>query len=295
MDELYEKSKKLVRENIKCDESLQEVLTVSVLAILLLKEEYAIKKLPQVLKSLRVNYDQKTIQEQERKRFIKKTNHNYAVIDSEICFKKEEIQEVKQLLATKNASNQTGMIRELIQELLKEMRSFPLKQNEDFIEKRIGLAVERIDISDEEARKTNEVIEESLQEYESKKALELLYEYLDKNEIDSIVIEKILQERNGECLYVDSIYVYLIEQIMDDKILQTTLLNPQTERNIKNGIYYYNTMMEDEGAFSKLNRLFSKLKKAITKLHIKEMEQYIQQIQEEIDAFTKKPKKYRLK
>lgn len=290
MDELFEKSKKLVKENIECDEELIEILAVAVLAILLLKEEQGIKKLPYILQSLRVSYNEGFDQEQERK-----SNHNYAVIYTDTCFKKDTIKEVKQLLIKKNTGYQTGLIQELIHELLKEMRTFQTRYGEDFLERRIGIAVERIGIYDNESHKKNEVIEDALEEFESKKAFEMLYEYLDKSELDSKVIEKLLQERNGECLYTYSIYTHFLEQIMNDKILQKTFLNPEVEKEVKTGIYYYNTMMEDDDAFSKLNRLFSKLKEAVLKKNLENIEKYIKQIQEELDAFNKKPKKYRLK
>ena len=55
-------------------------------------------------------------------------------------------------------------------------------------------------------------------------------------------------------------------------------------------------MMEDEGAFSRLNRLFNKLREAIEiKKDKEEIEKYIKMIQNELDIFNSKPKKYRLK
>ena len=132
MDELFEKSKKLV-EKIECEEELKEALAVSCLAIILLKEEEAITKLPKILASLRINYEDKTIKEQEKKRFMPKTNNNYAIIYSETCFKGNTINEEKTLLVSKNKDYITGLVRDLVQALLKEIRTFKTKYDDYFL------------------------------------------------------------------------------------------------------------------------------------------------------------------
>ena len=296
MDEELEKSiMGFVKENLECEEELQEILAISLIAVILLKGERALQKLPTLLQSLRISYDDKTIKDQEKKKCMERSHHNYGVIYNDTCFKGYSILEEKHLLIDKKHDYETGLIKELVYSFLKELRSFPPKHDEDFLEKRTGISVCRRGIFDKEDHKTNEALEEALEEYETKQAMEALFEFLDQKKLESSVVEKLYQERNANYLYIYSIYVHFLEQLMNDNILKNTLLNPETEKDVKKGIYYYNTMMEDEGAFAKLNRLFQRLKEALEKNKVSDINKYTKLIQQEIDNFNKKPKKYRLK
>ena len=269
---LINECKNIVKNNIneQLDENTLECISLAVLAIKLTLPEEITKNIPDILKKLKIYAQNKSVLEiahNELNNYMEdeELSHSDAAVTRSIGKDDETgvIFEQWNLLISLNINKKTHkLIGRIIHELIHLLRFKGIIENGNDIKILDGISTAFVKIEPVSVKRKHYNFEEGIVQTYTNLAMKTLGEYnTDSNELNS-TLEKYKKEIK-KYDYKDYILeTEIISLLNQNSYFNSLLLNTFTETNLpSNLINYYNQVMNDTSAFTRLSKKIDDLAK----------------------------------
>lgn len=260
MNELIKCSRELVRGSVdsRFDDILVELITNSVLALLLIKPDLTKKKLPEQLRRINIIADQRSVIDMAHEDLGNYMNDEQlkisdACVLSEYAIEDGQLLEKKYLLISLSEdADYTDIISVLIHEFIHLLRSTWSVWINGVLESKEGLCINYFDIKNNSFKRKNCWLEEGIVQYYTNMAIDTLTAYLEGVDIGD---NPILDDFKTNIFYKEKnhykLQTTMVEKLaLDEKFLEyldETFIETEEISKLEN---YFNEIMGAENAFS---------------------------------------------
>lgn len=265
MDELFDRSYQLVKENIadNIDSTIIELLTNSVLALFLIKPNLILNKIPSILNELNIIIDHCDLSDIAFEKFHYHIEENE--IDSSVaCVVREAIIEEGFNLTEKrhliisldNITSYYEVILVLIHELIHLLRFSWIRYENGKVITKNGLYINTYDCERQKEERANYYLEEGIVQYYANIAISELITYYDDMSLKKGALNSF--KLGQESLEISSCFVQtaLIKKLTVDqefaKLLEDTFEEDTIISKLEN---YFNNIMTSDEAFENFSKL----------------------------------------
>ena len=294
--ELINKCRELVKNNIKdtVDESVIEYISLSIMALKLTLPENITSKLPKILNKLNIYALNKTVLEiahDELGNYMEddSLSHADAAVTRSLKIDDEAktIDEDWNLLISLKKNKQTHeIIGKIIHELVHLLRFNGIKQEGNNIKLLDGISNASITLEPLTVKRKHYYLEEGIVQTYTNMAMRTLYEY-SKN-IKNPILEEYKKEMK-QYNYSDYLLeTEIIKLLSSNNNINNLLLESFNEKNMPSSLAnYYNRIMDDNTAFTRLSR---KLDNVSNSVRDNDIELNFKDLGQEIKLFLSKTK-----
>lgn len=294
MNQIYQMCLDLVNYNTKsvCPET-KEILAASVFSLFLIKGNIVLRKMPDILSNLTIYSDNRSVREVYFDEISKKNNTSHlknavACVTREYHFKGNVGSEKRSLIIPrKNISeNPITTVEKTTHELVHLLRFGDLKREGNTIVLQEGIATKKYnDIAHTKSMK-NITLEEAIVQDVAKKAVESMLSYSE--EISSPLMKKINYHKNTYHSTIYEAHVILLNYFLRDEVFKKLVDESMSTKSGMKLENYYNSIMNDENAFKRLNYYFDALDEAIETNHSENAVKAVNCIKKEYHKFIEK-------
>lgn len=264
MDKLYKKCRNLVRENIPyCNGEVLNILTLSVLSLMLTLGEENIKNLFNKLRTLHIYSDNRSVIDVAHKELDNYENDDdlkfaVAALIREVYYKNNKPYEIRSLIIPrKNINNNPiEVVEATTHELVHLLRYGDTYVSSGCILTNDGIASKKINCSTGEVFHKNRILEESIVQKYAKDSTNALLEYLSSVQTFNGTINKMKKNKDSYESLIYDIPVHLLERFLDDSSFKGLVDATFISRSPKDLSRYFNMVMEDDYSFTKLSDAF---------------------------------------
>lgn len=278
MENLYEKCREVVINSTSCcDEDIIEYLTISFMALYLLKGHLILDKLPAIIEKTEFSRNDK-----------KKIDLNIFVL----C--KEDGNDTKNILSFPEDTDDLpfySIIENVVYFLTSLLRIKDVKNCGQYIEFKAGISSKKVYLDGTTMMGRGSFIEKGIINIVTKDAMILLREYLSDNYDNAISNEHYSDLIGSRCFTYD-LRIYLLEKLLEDERFKELVDASFTNIDDKKFGKYYNEIMDNDAAYARLNKLFSDLTTALFDHDEARITSIAEIFYEEVDVFKKKKKQF---
>lgn len=296
--ELINKCRELVKNNIKdtVDESVIEYISLSIMALKLTLPENITSKLPKILNKLNIYALNKTVLEiahDELGNYMEDNSLSHAdaavtrslKIDDEM----ETIDEDWNLLISLKKNKEIHeIIGKIIHELIHLLRFNGIRQEGNNIKLLDGISNASITLEPLTVKRKHYYLEEGIVQTYTNMAMKTLYEYSINSKIKYDLLDEYKKEMK-QYNYSDYLLeTEIIKMLSNNTHINNLLLETFNEKNIPCSLAnYYNNVMDDNTAFTRLSR---KLDNVSNSVRDNDIELNFKDLGQEIKLFLSKTK-----
>lgn len=294
--ELINKCRELVKNNIKdtVDENVIEYLTLSIVALKLTLPENITSKLPSILNKLNIYALNKTVLDiahDELGNYMEDNSlsHADAAVTRSLKIDDESktIDEDWNLLISLKKNKETHeMIGKIIHELIHLLRFNGITQEGNNIKLLDGISNASITLEPLTVKRKHYYLEEGIVQTYTNMAMKTLYEYLNNSKIKNNIVEEYIKEMKNYNYSDYLLETEIIKLLSNNNHINNLLLETFNEKNIPSSLAnYYNNVMDDNTAFTRLSR---KLDNVSNSVRDNEIEINFKELSNEIKMFLMK-------
>ena len=294
--ELINKCRELVKNNIKdtVDENVIEYLTLSIVALKLTLPENITSKLPSILNKLNIYALNKTVLDiahDELGNYMEDNSlsHADAAVTRSLKIDDESktIDEDWNILISLKKNKETHeMIGKIIHELIHLLRFNGIKQEGNNIKLLDGISNASITLEPLTVKRKHYYLEEGIVQTYTNMAMKTLYEYLNNSKIKNNIVEEYKKEMKNYNYSDYLLETEIIKLLSNNNHINNLLLETFNEKNIPSSLAnYYNNVMDDNTAFTRLSR---KLDNVSNSVRDNEIEINFKELSNEIKMFLMK-------
>lgn len=279
MEKLYSKCRDIIEKSTSCsDEDIIDYLTVSFMALYLLKGSIILDRLPSIIES--VNLD--------------KNNLNKVDLNLGIYSENGEIKN-KNILGFPDSiepNQYYGVIENTIYYLLSLLRMKVIKSDTDFVEIKTGISSKRIGYDGTVINGRGNFFEKGILNITVRDAMSALRNYLTEDYDDGIC-DDYYSELVKDRLFVYDVRVHLIDELLTDDKFKSLVEETFIDLDDKGFAKGYNNIMDNDAAYSNLNRLFNNLSQSLVDGDEDSIKKNISLIYDEITGLKNKNGQYK--
>lgn len=238
-----------------------DILSYSILAIILTKQEIAIKKIPKILKELNIYAEEKSVIDIAHEK-LSNYNEDQYITNYEACVTRtllfdnnNFLKENKTLIISLQQKDNFNLIRNIIHEFMHLLRVISIEQNNDNYKIRNGISITYYNSTTEKLKRKHYYIEEGIVQYYTNIALSNLNTYIIDNKINTPIANEFIKKMKK---YDYSDYLFqttLIKKLCEDKtfsnLLDETFIDNSNPPKV---ITYYNDIFNSPCAFTDLSK-----------------------------------------
>lgn len=267
MDKLYRKCRYIIANNAATyDSEVINILTLSLMSLFLTMNEKDVHELIGKLPTLHIYSDNRNALEVAHKELNNHRNDDdlkYAVaaLIREIYFKDGKPYETRNMIIPrKNISNNPIEVVEATTHELVHL----LRYGESYVSKGTyltfdGIAQKKLNCQTGEVQQINKILEESIVQKQAKDSTQALLEYLDSFHTFNRTVNKMKKKKESYESLIYDIPVHLLEMFYDSPEFKELVNETYSCHSSKRLESYFNMVMGDNLAFTKLNDAFDLL------------------------------------
>lgn len=269
MNRMFIMCQKIVELNTNVrDQETIDLLATSIMAIILDRGSEVLDKIPGILRTINIISDNRSVIEVEHQD-LNNYREDDALRDADACvtrmfkFKDNKYFENKYLIIPKkNIRNYpVSTVEQTTHELIHLLRFQKAVRKGDNIIFQEGISTKTLNIKSHITYRKNYMLEESIVQTYTKQAMTSLFDYTD--ELKSDWFRKINRDKHSFKFTAYDSHVKLLDRFMEDdtfKDLVEDTFSNSTHTYLEK---YYNGVMDDDLAFTRLNNFFNKLEEEL--------------------------------
>lgn len=272
--DLLNRCRDIILNNINNDninDKTLDILSYAILAVILTKEEIAIKKLPIILRELDIYMENSKVINIAHEKLNNDTDFQN-IADSDACITRtlvfdknnQFIAEKKTLIISIENKNTFNLIVNTVHELIHTLRFNDVIQNNDNYKIKNGICITYYNSTTESLKQKHYYLEEGIVQYYTNIAISTLNKYLIANKIDTSIAsdftKKIEKYDFNDYLFQTT----LIKKLCIDETFASLLDETFTDiSNPPKVISYYNDIFNSPYAFTDLSKEVDIISKSI--------------------------------
>jgi hypothetical protein len=151
---------------------------------------------------------------------------------------------------------------------------------------REGIATKTVDLKTDTTYRRYFVLEEAIVQESAKRAVRSLLEYTEKMQHHPMFCKMNISKHTYKSNIYDA-HVRFLEQFMEDEEFKRLVDETYTSSSPKQLSRYYNNVMDDNSAFSRLSNYYNKMDQAIDSDNVNDARTYALAIKNELNIFKK--------
>lgn len=267
MDKLYRKCRYIIANNVATyDSGVINVLSLSLMSLFLTMNEKDVRELISKLPTLRIYSDNRSVIDVAHKELNNYRNDDdlrfaVAALIREVYFKDGKPYETRNMIIPRKNINDNPI--EVVEATTHELVHL-LRYGDTYVSNGEyltfdGIAQKRLNIAKGETQQKNKILEESIVQKQAKDSTQALLEYLDSVHTFNRTVNRMKKKKESYESLIYDIPVHLLEMFYDNPEFKELVSETYASHSSKRLESYYNTVMGDSQAFTKLNDAFDVL------------------------------------
>jgi len=299
MDRLFYMCQKIVETTTQVkDQETIDLIASSILSLVINRGYDVLEKIPDILRNTIVISDNRSVLDVQHQ-----VIHNFkeddelrnanACVTRKFKFENNQYKEDRYLIIPKKSIriDPIGTIEKTTHELIHLLRYKDATREGDnlvFVE---GIATKTIDLKSGITYRRFYTIEETIVQEAAKRATEDLLAYSSELKPQSSMFTRIERQKPTYRSIIYEPHVKFFEQFLEDGEFKR-LVNESFRTYSPKGLSrYYNEVMDDNGAFSKLSNIYNKMDKAIDEDNVRDAKKYAELLKEQLTSFRRHHKR----
>lgn len=266
MDELYYKCREIVIKNTCVSDLLTiDILTISILALVLDRGQSVIRDIPGILSHLRIISDERTpaevyADERAKGNFTNDMNldDTAATVIRRFDLILDFLDEKRLMIIPQKGfkTNPIRVIETAIHELTHLLRFGDGKLIDGVYRCHEGVVEKTLDFNQGRIALRNEFLEEAIVQQSTLHSLYTLFEHLDDCNVPSPILRAIKFHKTNYNSNIYSVLVFLLNGFCEDMEFSKLVDDTFDSKSYKKLALYFNHVMDDDAAFLKLSKAF---------------------------------------
>ena len=252
-----------INTNIRDRETI-DLIAASIMGIFIDRGQSALDLIPEILRKTNIISDNRSVLEVEHQ-VLNNYKEDKQLVNAKACvtrlfsFEGEQCFEKRYLIIPKNniKIDPINTVEQVIHELMHLLRFRKAIRDNNRILFNEGLATKTIDLNSHVTYRKNYMLEEATTQHYAKRALNSLLESSEEITV-SPLFTKISLDKTTYKSKIYDVYVKLLEKFMGDETFSYLLEQTFTSSSIQLE-KYFNLVMSDNEAFTKISYYFNKL------------------------------------
>lgn len=266
MDRMFFMCQKIIELNTNIrDQETIDLIAASIMSIFIDRGKTTLDVIPEILQKTNIISDNRSVLEVEHQ-VINNYKEDKKLADSKACvtrlfsFDGDKCFEKRYLIAPKANihNNPINTIEQIIHELIHLLRFQNAVRTGNKLVFKEGVSTKTIDLDKNTTYRKNYMLEETIVQIYTKKAMNSLFTYSD-NIHNNPLFNKINLSKDTYQSKVYDVYVKLFDKFMDDPTFNSLVENTFKVASSNDLESYFNRIMDDNEAFTKLSHYFNKL------------------------------------